>query len=102
MEKIIIIAVARARLGDQRNEIKTVCKDGLSLTAFSDKKAAKRSFKAMSKDGRNVVFKDGVILETIEGKSKEEIADAVEDDIKKLKQQLNKVIKVQYTRVLSR
>jgi len=65
------------------NEIRVICKNNLSLTAYSDPKQAKGTFKKMVKDGKQVVFQDGMILERFEDKTKEQIADDIEKDIKK-------------------
>jgi len=96
--QILIEAKTKSKVSDAVNEIRVICKDNLSLTAYSDPKQAKGSYKKMVKDGKQVVFKDGMILERFEDTPKEQIADNVERDIKALRRKLGKLIRVDYDR----
>ncbi len=97
-QQILITAKTKAKVSDAVNEIRVICKDNLSLTAYSDPKQAKGSYKKMIKDGKQVVFKDGMILERFEDLKKEQIADNIEKDIKALRRKLGKLIRVDYSR----
>jgi len=96
--QILITAKTKSKVSDAVNEIRVICKDNLSLTAYSDPKQAKGTFKKMVKDGKQVVFQDGMILERFEDKTKKQIADDIEKDIKALRRKLGKLIRVDYSR----
>jgi len=98
--QILITAKTKSKVSDVSNEIRVICKDNLSLTAYSDPKQAKGTFKKMIRDGKQVVFQDGMILERFQNKTKEQIADDIERDIKSLRRKLGKLIRVGYSRRL--
>ena len=96
--QILVIAKTKSKVSDVSNEIRVVCKNNLSLTAYSDPKQAKGVFKKMTRDGKQVVFQDGMILERFQNKTKEEIADDIEKDVKALRRQLGKLIRIDFDR----
>ena len=96
--QILITAKTKSKVSPAVNEIRVICKDNLSLTAYSDPKQAKGTFKKMVKDGKQVVFQEGMILEKFEDTTKEQIADNIEKDIKNLRRKLGKLIRVDYSR----
>jgi len=96
--QILITAKTKSKVSDAINEIRVICKDNLSLTAYSDSKQAKGSYKKMVKDGKQVVFKDGMILEKFKDLKKEQIADNIEKDIKALRRKLGKIVRIDYSR----
>ena len=96
--QILITAKTKSKINSTINEIRVICKNNLSLTAYSDSKQAKGTYKKMVKDGKQVVFQDGMILERFENKTKEQIADDIEKDIKNLRRKLGKLIRVDYSR----
>ena len=98
--QILITAKTKSKVSPAVNEIRVICKNNLSLTAYSDPKQAKGTFKKMVKDGKQVVFQDGMILERFEDKTKEQIADDIEKDIKGLRRKLGKLIRIDYSRRL--
>ena len=98
--QILITAKTKSKVSDAVNEIRVICKNNLSLTAYSDPKQAKGTFKKMVKDGKQVVFQEGMILERFEDKTKEQIADDIEKDIKNLRRKLGKLIRIDYSRRL--
>jgi len=98
--QILITAKTKSKVSDAVNEIRVICKNNLSLTAYSDPKQAKGTFKKMVKDGKQVVFQEGMILERFEDKTKEQIADDIEKDIKALRRKLGKLIRIDYSRRL--
>ena len=95
--QILITAKTKSKVSAAVNEIRVICKNNLSLTAYSDPKQAKGTYKKMVKDGKQVVFQDGMILERFEDKTKEQIADDIERDIKSLRRKLGKLIRVDYS-----
>ena len=98
--QILITAKTKSKVSAAVNEIRVICKNNLSLTAYSDPKQAKGTYKKMVKDGKQVVFQDGMILERFEDKTKEQIADDIEKDIKALRRKLGKLIRIDYSRRL--
>ena len=98
--QILITAKTKSKVSAAVNEIRVICKNNLSLTAYSDPKQAKGTYKKMVKDGKQVVFQDGMILERFEDKTKEQIADDIEKDIKGLRRKLGKLIRIDYSRRL--
>jgi len=96
--QILITAKTKSKVSPAVNEIRVRCKDNLSLTAYSDPKQAKGTYKKMVKDGKQVVFQEGMILERFEDKTKEQIADDIEKDIKALRRKLGKLIRIDYSR----
>ncbi len=98
--QILITAKTKSKVSAAVNEIRVICKNNLSLTAYSDPKQAKGTYKKMVKDGKQVVFQDGMILERFEDKTKEQIADDIKKDIKGLRRKLGKLIRIDYSRRL--
>jgi len=96
--QILVMARTKSKVSDVSNEIRVVCKNNLSLTAYSDPRQAKGSYNKMVKDGKQVVFQDGMILERFQNKTKEEIADDIEKDVKALRRKLGKLIRIDFTR----
>jgi len=96
--QILITAKTKSKVSDVSNEIRVICKANISLTAYSDSRQAKGAFKKMVKDGKQVVFQDGMILERFENKTKEDIADDIEKDIKSLRRKLGKLFRIDYSR----
>ena len=100
MAHILITAKSKSKLSDAVNEIRVICKDNLSLTAYSDPRQAKGSYNKMKKDGKQVVFKDGMIVERFENTTKEQIADKLEKEVGALRRKLGKAIRIDFNKIL--
>ena len=102
MVYILITVKSKSKVSEETNEIKVVCKDNLSLTSYSNPKQAKGTFKKMRADGKNVIFKDGMILEKLENKTKEQIAEKLEAEVKALRRKLGKLMRISFSKNLIR
>ncbi len=100
MAHILVTVKSRAAVGDAVNEIKAICKDNLSLTAYSDPRQAKGTFKKMKKDGKDVIFQDGMILERFEDTTKEELAEKLEAEVKMLRRKFGKLMRIGFSKRL--
>jgi len=72
-----------------------VCKDEVCLTTFNDLTHTKRTYEMMKKDNKAVTLEGNVIVEYRRGEKKEEIAEKIISDLKKLKRQFP-FIKIKY------
>ena len=82
---------------------KTICKDGVSLLAFSDPKQAEATFKAMKKDGKECdMQEDGegnkILVQYWEGKTAHQVADIFEAEAKGMMEKYKKIMNVSYSR----
>jgi hypothetical protein len=89
-----------ARMTKQKLIGKAIVRDEISLTTYNDQNQTKITFEALKKQGRDVKFIDGVLIEKYPEMKKEQIAEKLIGEIKILKDKLNKVMKIKYNQQL--
>jgi len=82
---------------------KTICKEGVSLLAFSDPKQSDATFKAMKKDGKECDIQEDeegnkIIVQHWEGKTAHQIADIYEAKAKQMMEKYKKLMDITYSR----
>ena len=88
----------RSRFGAKITNGKSIIKDGVALTTYDDPKITENSFKAMQKQGKECELKKGILVERYDGMSKEEIADKIKEDVKKIQAKFKGIMDINYTR----
>jgi len=88
----------KQKFGNLTTTGKAICKDGVCLTAFNNQKQTEMTYKAMKKQGKDVTLENGIIIERIEGATKEEIAEKIIQDIKNLSEKMKHLMEVKYSK----
>jgi len=98
MSHIIIQVKMKDKIARKKVEGKSIIRDGVALTTYTDPKITQRSFKAMQEQGKECALKGGILVERYADMKMKKIADRIESDLKQISEKLEKIMEVNYTR----
>ena len=102
MGHIVIKVKLKSKFGQQKVEGKSIVKEGVSLTVYTDPRITKSSFAAMKKAGKDCELREGTIIERYKDMTREQIADKIEQDLQHLRARFRKIMIIRHTREVVR
>lgn len=83
MQEIIV----KLKRGKTESIMKSLIKDGVSVTSFSEKQQAKMTYESMKRANTPCNFKDDCIIQFFVGKSEDEIIKMAEEQVMQMVKQ---------------
>ena len=90
--KEVIVKLSRGKI---ERIMKSVIKDGMSVTSFNDKTQARNTFETMKRAGTNCSFRDDCIIQFFLNKSESEIVEMAKQQVNQMAKGLDLKMEIQ-------